>query len=172
MSDEQAARAIQQLYEDTDSRDELSDDEANVLLQWGEGQLKALGAKGLDDAAFDEQFAHLRGVLKSINRYTGLRAYKTPEELTAMLNELAANAQALGAEVQAAQLDVPQAQGAADNIALIQTLTSLVTPGQSAVAQTASPAGSSTGTQAKGNAAAEAPKSDSEDEQKPRFKFW
>jgi hypothetical protein len=39
MSDAQAQRAIQQLYENTSARDELSDDEANVLLQWGEAQI-------------------------------------------------------------------------------------------------------------------------------------
>jgi hypothetical protein len=51
--------------------------------------------------------------------------------LTALLNELAAQAQAMGVNVQAAQLAVPEAQAAdgGDNIAVIQALTSLVTPG-------------------------------------------
>ena len=136
MTDEQAQHAIQQLYEDTSARDELSDDEANVLLQWGEAQIRELGARNLDDTAFDEAISHLNGVLKNINRYTGQRAYKSPEELSALLNELATHAQAMGVNVQAAQLAVPEAQTAdGDNIAVIQALTSLVTPGQTPAAQ-------------------------------------
>jgi hypothetical protein len=136
MTDDQAQRAIQQLYEDTSARDELSDDEANVLLQWGEAQIRELGARNLDDTAFDEAISHLNGVLKNINRYTGQRAYKTPEELTALLTELATHAQAMGVDVQAAQLAVPEAQAAdGDNIAVINALTSLVTPGQTPAAQ-------------------------------------
>ncbi|MEO8611778.1 MAG: hypothetical protein ABI690_28020 [Chloroflexota bacterium] len=131
MSDDQAQRAIEQLYEDTSARDELSDDEANVLLQWGEAQIHELGARNLDDNAFDEAISHLNGVLKNINRYTGQRAYKTPEELTALLNELATQAQAMGVDVQVAQLAIPEAQAVdSDNIAVINALTSLVTPGQ------------------------------------------
>jgi len=129
MSDEQAQRAIQQLYEDTSARDELSDDEANFLLGWGEAQIKALAARGLDDATFAAAFAHLRAVMKNINRYTGQRAYQTPEALLALLDELAAEAQSLGVDIQAQQLAIPQAQAADDNIALIQALTALVTPG-------------------------------------------
>ena len=141
MSDEQAQRAIQQLYEDTSARDELSDDEANVLLQWGEAQIRELGARNLDDTAFDEALSHLNGVLKNINRYTGQRAYKTPEELTALLTELANHAQAMGVNVQAAQLAVPEAQAAdgGDNIAVIQALTALVTAGQTPAAQSPKP---------------------------------
>jgi hypothetical protein len=72
--------------------------------------------------------------MKNINRYTGQRAYKTPEELTALLNEMATEAQAMGVEVQAAQLAVPEAQGvgSSDNITVIQALTALVTPGPTA----------------------------------------
>ena len=129
MSDAQAERAKQQLYEDTGSRDELTDEEADVLLKWGEAQIDGLAARGMDDTAFDEAFGHLRGVLKNINRYTGGRTYKSAEELTAMLNTLAAEAQALGANVAVEQLAMPQAQAADDNIALIQSLTAMVTPG-------------------------------------------
>lgn len=135
MSDDQAQRAIQQLYEDTSARDELSDEEANVLLAWGEAQIKDLGKRGLDDTAFDDAFAHVRGVMKNINRYTGQRTYESPETLLALLNELASEAQLLGVNVQAQQLAIPQAQAADDNIALIQALTALVTPGADASAQ-------------------------------------
>jgi hypothetical protein len=138
MSDAQAQRAIQQLYENTSARDELSDDEANVLLEWGEAQIRELGARNLDDTAFDEAISHLNSVLQNINRYTGQRAYKSPEELTALLNELAVQAQAMGVNVQAAQLAVPEAQAAdgGDNIAVIQALTLLVTPGSAPTADT------------------------------------
>jgi len=159
MSDAQAERAIQQLYEDTSARDELTDGEANVLLAWGEAQIKTLAARGLDDAAFDEAFSHLRGVMKNINRYTGGRSYKSVDELNALLNELAADAQAMGVNVQAEQLAVPQAQAADDNIALIQAMTAMLTP---TVSQTAPEQSSITST----------PETDSNDEppdDKPGF---
>jgi hypothetical protein len=141
MSDAQAERAIQQMYEDTSARDELSDEEANVLLAWGEAQIRDLGARNLDDTAFDEAFAHLRGVMKNINRYTGQRSYKTPEELTALLTELATEAQSMGVDVQAAQLAVPEAQGvgSTDNVTIINALTSLVTPAKTQDASAPTP---------------------------------
>jgi hypothetical protein len=131
MSEAQARRAIERLYEDTNSRDELTDDEANVLLKWSESQIKAIAARDLDDETFDETVSHLRKMTKNVNRFTGQRAYKSPEELTVLLDEIATEAQALGVNVQAAQLAVPQAQAADDNIALIQAMTAILTPSQS-----------------------------------------
>jgi hypothetical protein len=133
MSQEQADRAKQQIYEDTSTRDELTDDEANILLKWGEGQIDSLAAQNLDDAAFEEAYDHLRRVVMNINRFTGKRAYAPPEELTNTLNQLATEAGALGANVSPEQLAVPQAQAADDNIALINALTSMVTVDKTAL---------------------------------------
>jgi hypothetical protein len=155
MSNAQAERAKQQLYEDTSSRDELTDEEADVLLKWGEAQIDGLAAREMDDAAFDDAFGHLRGVLKNINRYTGGRTYKLPEELTAMLNNLAAEAGALGVNVAVEQLAMPDAQAADDKIALIQRLTGMVTPGGNATASATPP-----------------PEQKSDEVKKRRFKLW
>lgn len=128
MSSEQAQRAIQQLYDDSSTRDELTDDEAAVLLKWGESRLTEMGRQNMDDSAFDEAFTHLRRVVMNINRYTGQRSWKSPQELQTTLDELFNEAKALGVEVQAAALTTASAQAADDNIALIEQLTAMVTP--------------------------------------------
>lgn len=135
----QAERAKQQLYADAGVRDELTDDEADVLLKWAEGQIDAMAAKGLDDAAFDEAFAHLNHVVTNINRYTGKREYASPQELQGFLDKLAVEAQALGSPVTAEQLSAPAAQGVVDNITMIQSLAAMVAPGETAQAQAAPP---------------------------------
>ena len=119
MSQAQAERATQQLYEDTATRDELVDEEAQVLLKWGEEQITALAAQEMDDAAFEEAYSHLRRVMMNINQFTGKRTYATPEELRTYLDQVASEATALGVNVTAQQLDVPTAQAADDNIGLI-----------------------------------------------------
>lgn len=130
MSSEQAQRAIQQLYDDSSTRDELTDEEAEVLLKWGEGRIADMGAQNMDDSAFDEAYTHLRRVVMNINRYTGQRAWKSPQELQTTLDELFTEAKALGVEIQPAALTTVSAQAVDDNIAFIEQLTALVTPAQ------------------------------------------
>jgi hypothetical protein len=125
----QAERAKQELYGEAGVRDELTDDEADVLLKWAETQIDSLAAQGMDDQSFDQSFKHLRHIVTNINRYTGKRTYASPEELQGFLDQMVVEAQALGANVTAEQLAAPSAQAADDNIALIQSLTAMVTPG-------------------------------------------
>ncbi|MBZ0276185.1 MAG: hypothetical protein K8I60_08580 [Anaerolineae bacterium] len=142
MSQSQLERAFESLYADTSSRDELTDDEARVLLQWGEQQITQLAGQELDDEQFDAAFAHLRKLISRINRFTGRRSGMSEEDQQAALQNIAAsmagwNAQTLSA--QAAPDLTPdrintylQHQATLDNIANIQALTALVAPVEAA----------------------------------------
>lgn len=143
MSQEQADRAIEQLYGDASTRDELTDDEALVLLKWGEDQIRQLAAQNLDDAQFDEALTHLYKLITRVNRFTARRANLLPEEQHESLDRIAASAQAVAGFVPSAQAAAPpvfdaylQQQGGLDNIASIQALTALIAP----AAQAAAPA--------------------------------
>lgn len=133
MSQEQADRAIEQLYGDAGVRDELTDDEALVLLKWGEDQIRALAAQNMDDAQFDEALAHLFKLLTRVNRFTARRADLMPEERQESLDKIAASAQAVAGFVPSAQTVAPpsfepylQQQSGLDNIASIRALTALI----------------------------------------------
>ncbi|MBI5667181.1 MAG: hypothetical protein HZC41_04165 [Chloroflexi bacterium] len=135
MSQEQADRAIEQLYGDASVRDELTDDEALVLLKWGEDQIRALAAQNLDDAQFEEALQHLLKLLTRVNRFTSRRADLLPEERQESLDKIAASAQAVAGFVPSAQAVTPpsfagylQQQETLDNIANIRALTALVAP--------------------------------------------
>lgn len=151
MSQEQADRAIEQLYADAGARDELTDDEAMVLLKWGEEQIHKLAAQNLDDAQFDEAFAHLTKMLTRINRFTARRADLLPEEQQESVDRIAASAQALAGYIPSAQaVAAPsfdtylQQQSGLDNIANIKALAALIAPETAATAE-ATPAAETTG---------------------------
>lgn len=73
-------QATIRLYEDISLTDELTDEPAKVLLQWGAGQLRALAEKHSDEEAFEADFKQLRRLMKSINRFTGRRREMTVDE--------------------------------------------------------------------------------------------
>lgn len=144
MSQEQADRAIEQLYADASARDELTDDEAKVLLKWGEEQIHKLAAQNLDDTQFDEAFAHLGKLLTRVNRFTARRVDQVPEEQQESVSRIAASAQALAGYIPSAQAVAPpsfdtylQQQTGLDNIANIQALTALIAPETTASAEAA-----------------------------------
>jgi hypothetical protein len=144
MSQQQAERAKQQLYEDSTAREELTDDEAAVLLKWAEGRIDSLAAQEMDDTAFDEAYGQLRQVILNVNRFTGKRTYAAPEELKRYLDQMAMAAGGLGAQVSMEQLAMPQMQGVDDNIALIERLTAMLTPGSPAQTAEAQASGAPT----------------------------
>ncbi len=95
MSDAQAERAINQLYESDTVRSELRDEEASLLLRWGESQLEELADKNLPDDNFDELSAKLRSLLVAINYCVGKR--KTmPSQHLSMMSDIISSADAAG----------------------------------------------------------------------------
>ncbi len=135
MSQEQADRALELLYGEASARDELTDDEAQVLLKWGEEQIAGLAAQSLDDDQFDEAVAQMLKLLSRINRFTARRADLSPEEQQEFMSRISASAAAVAAYTPSAQAAAApdfdaylQQQSALDNIANIQALTALIAP--------------------------------------------
>jgi hypothetical protein len=128
----QVERATERLYEDISMRSELTDTEANVLLQWGEKEIARLAERGLSDEEFDELFSNLKKLLGNINRFTGHRTEMSAEESQAQLNAMAAAAQTLGHSPKLDSLNANSAQAAAqgaapDNTATIQAIIGALT---------------------------------------------
>jgi methionyl-tRNA synthetase len=149
MTQSQLERAMEMLYGDMSARDELTDDEAQVLLKWGEDQIAQLSAQDMNDAEFDEALEHLTKLLTRINRFTARRADLPPEEQQDFIGKISASAEAVAAYTPTAQVVTPpnfdtylQQQSTLDNIANIQALTALIappTPGAQSDDQTSNP---------------------------------
>jgi hypothetical protein len=121
----QAERATEQLYENTDVREDLTDDEAQVLLKWGEARIAKLAEQGMDDTQFDEAFDNLLKIMSRINRLVGRRDFSTPEEQQEWMDKIAESAGAMGVNISTEQ-DTFQQQSALDNIGAISALTALI----------------------------------------------
>jgi ABC-type uncharacterized transport system substrate-binding protein len=127
MSQAQAERAIRVMSGDTHVRSELTDDEAALLLRWGESQVNALSAQELDDASFDQRCGQVTELLTVINRFVGKRAYSTAEAQRAALDEILLLARAAGYTVVAAEMDAfAQQQRALANTDALTALTTLL----------------------------------------------
>ncbi len=105
MSIAQADYAITRLYEDESLRGELTDDEANLLLKWGEAQCQAVAAQELSDPAFEAWAAAFKRLLVSLNRFIGKRETLAPQEQQAVLSGIGAVAEAAGYEIAPQQLE-------------------------------------------------------------------
>ena len=84
MSTAQAERAICQLYESDSLRSELRDDEAGLLLMWGEARLNELAARDLPDDRFDHLAEKLRTLLTNVNLCVGKRKTSPSQHLSLM----------------------------------------------------------------------------------------
>lgn len=130
MSDAQAQRAIEDLYGDASVREELIDEEADLLLKWGESQIKNLSAQNLDDAAFAADSANLTRLIAEINRFVGKRSYLPPAEQTASLAEIARLAELLHYKVAPGELQAYAQKGAEQsNLDAITALTGMLKSG-------------------------------------------
>lgn len=87
---------VEAFYEDTDLRDALTDDEAEVLLRWAAEQAARLDASGADDAAFDALARELRRLTREINRFAGEGLYAPAEAQAEALTAIGQGAQAVG----------------------------------------------------------------------------
>ncbi len=90
--------ATEALYEDERLRSQLTDEEANLLLQWGEQSLAAAAAglgrspargKG-QTAQFDAALARVRAALAGINDLAGERSSLSQDEVSARVAAIVA----------------------------------------------------------------------------------
>jgi hypothetical protein len=127
MSQEQAQQALRNLYEETSARDELADDEAEILLKWGETQIQRLAGQNMDDESFDESYSHIVKLMTRMNRFAARRADLPLEDQKESLSRIAESASSVGLEISEAQLAAFLAQPVAqDGGTHIQTLITLV----------------------------------------------
>ncbi len=87
-----------ELYEISSLTEELTDHPAQILLKWGELQLQRLAEKNPNDIdLFESNFKSLRGIIKSINRFTWRRQEMTAEEMAEFINKrITQRGQAIG----------------------------------------------------------------------------
>ncbi len=95
MSNIQAERAINQLYESDSLRSELRDEEASLLLSWGEARVAELADKDIPDSQFDDLSEKLRHMLAAINMCVGKRK-TSPSQLLSLLATIGSTAEAAG----------------------------------------------------------------------------
>lgn len=81
MAIETIEEAVMRLFEDSSLTEDLTDNAAEILQQWGEAQLRKLGQKHDDIELFEDDFKLLRKVMKGISRYTWRRKEMMPEEI-------------------------------------------------------------------------------------------
>lgn len=96
MSQQQREWGVQSLYEEADVRDELTDDEAQALLQWAEEQVARLADQELDDGAFETALAHLKRLMRGMNRFAARLPDLTAADQQAMLAKMQVSASAIG----------------------------------------------------------------------------
>ena len=104
MSEAQAEWAIQTLYENPGCRDELTDSEATILLDWAEGQIVRLAGLGLPEDAFEAVYDSLSGLVRHMNRLAARCVYLPLEEQDVALNRIAERAAAIGLSIPPEQL--------------------------------------------------------------------
>ena len=96
--------AVQYLYEDISLREELTDDEAEVLLKWAEDKVTQLDNEIDDEEAFDEQFKQLRRMMKRMNKFIGKRSTSDLQEQQKLAAKFLDSAAELGITVTQAKI--------------------------------------------------------------------
>ncbi len=145
MSQEQAERALQSLYEESGTRDELADDEAEILLKWAETQIQRLADQNMDDEKFDETYSQIIKLMTRMNRFAARRAEQSLEDQQTSLSRIAESASAVGLAIPEAQLaaylEQPVAQDGGTHIQGLITLVAGNRAGPANAAGVASAAG-------------------------------
>ena len=91
MADEQTIhQEIVQLNQSTGMTDYLTDRDAQILLQWGEKQLRAIGTQVANNQAFLEASQKVRQLVKGVNVFVGQRATMDNEAQHRMLERISA----------------------------------------------------------------------------------
>jgi len=128
MSNAQAERAITQLYESESLRTELRDEEASLLLMWGEAQLRELANRDLPDGQFDNLCNNFRSMLAAINVCVGKRK-TSPSQHLPMMASISSAAEASGYRFASEdQTQFLKEQGALTNQDAISELLGLLKP--------------------------------------------
>ncbi len=96
MSDIDLESALSQFYEDESLTDALTDQPAQTLLKWGEGQLQTLAQKASDPDEFDQQFTQLRKLVKGVSRFVAEHQNMAIDEQQASVEKIVGLAETIG----------------------------------------------------------------------------
>jgi hypothetical protein len=117
---------ISRLYEDESLTDELNDEEATLLLEWGEASLNRLMfTDSIDPDAFGTSLRHM---LRRINRYVGKRSYEDEVGEAEAMADMLAWLEKNGFSVTEAQLRAGFPDDPADMMGTLQAILSLLPP--------------------------------------------
>jgi hypothetical protein len=94
-NDAQIQSFIEQLYESENLTDYLTDDDARLLLAWGEQELKSLAGGNPAQRDLENAAGQLRRILRSINRTVGQRAEISDTKMVRRLLRLVENSKEL-----------------------------------------------------------------------------
>lgn len=119
-----AEDAQMRLYELTDVRDELTDDQADKLLKWAEAEITRLDESGISDEEFTAKTDALIAMLADINRFAGRQGQFSAQGVSEYPALIAAQAEQLGHPLSADQIT---AAGTGDPLTTIDALTTMMT---------------------------------------------
>lgn len=95
MTEDQIQRAVESIYENESLTEELDDDAAEFLLQWGEQQVRRRGEQIFEEARFEQTLHYLRRLMANLNYFVGQRENLEDEEARQIMGEIIQNAQIL-----------------------------------------------------------------------------
>ena len=129
-------QAAESIVGDPALRDELTDSEAEHLINWGLAQVTMLAKRAAAQEsaeALDDSMKHLRKLMKRINRWVGLRASGDVERLQKELQRLGRISQSLfGDEVslvdEAVHIAFMKEQATLTNEQIVQQLLAMFAP--------------------------------------------
>jgi hypothetical protein len=120
-------RAMERMYGDINLTDELVDDEAEVLLKWGEAEHAKLETGAADEAALEEKAASVRKVMKRVNGLIGKWGGSDSEKAQKALAKLVDALADLGYDVAAEQVE-GAISGSANNMSALLAVLALLQP--------------------------------------------
>lgn len=94
---------VQQLYENESLTNALTDEGANILLDWGERQLKSVAAFNVEQSEFEQTARQLQRVMRAVNRAIELKTELTDTQMVQRLLTLVEQAMELAQKKAIAQ---------------------------------------------------------------------
>lgn len=120
--------ALMSLYESSAVRDELTDDEAQALLSWAEGEINRIDQTSASDDVFAAQVDTLLSLLKQMNRYAGRQGQFGAQGADVIPQKIAELAGEIGMQADTTQVT---SAGTGDPASTVAALTALLS-GQTA----------------------------------------
>jgi hypothetical protein len=140
MDEKQIQSALEEIAMNESMTDELADDEAELLLQWGETQVRRLASPITDAEVFDEATHKLRKLMSRINWFIGLRGDMDTDEQRDVLHKVVESAQAIDYAFTPEQVaEFLQHPVAEDNCENMRTLTKWISTHDTTADDTPSP---------------------------------